>query len=79
MNDYGTFFEASGIKNKIWIDFAFIVGSDHADIVPRKEANERCPQLVIKFYEDRIMWGHRTLAEILGESEPILDENGAEI
>lgn len=60
-------------------NFPFIVGSDHADIVPRKEANVKCPQLVIKFYEDRIMWGHRTLAEILGESEPIVDETGAEI
>jgi hypothetical protein len=30
---------------------------DDIDLVPAKEANKICPEIVIEFYEDRIKWG----------------------
>ncbi|XP_024867512.1 chromobox protein homolog 5-like [Temnothorax curvispinosus] len=31
-------------------------GTEAVDMVSAKEANAKCPQIVIQFYEDRITW-----------------------
>lgn len=41
-----------------------------ADIIPAREANIKCPQVVIRFYEDKIKWNsRRSLREALAMGE----------
>ena len=43
-------------------------GSDKADLVKAKEANTEIPQIVIKFYEERLFWYDKEDTTSVGEA-----------
>ena len=51
--------------------------STTADLVPAREANHRCPQVVIKFYQDRLTWDNRGQEDVVeSDDEPEEEPDG---
>nr|AGG11733.1 Umbrea [Drosophila prostipennis] len=44
-------------------------GSDYAEVVPASVANIRCPQMVIRFYEEHLVWDLDQSSAEGGDSE----------
>nr|AGG11728.1 Umbrea [Drosophila mimetica] len=52
-------------------------GCDQPDVVPAAVANVRCPQLVIKFYVERLSWYSDQTDEGIGDSESDQSSEGS--